>query len=161
MLRLTLVRHAKAEPAQTGQEDWERVLDATGQREAVHMGQRLQRRNMQPACLASSTAVRAVSTAQLLAHELSYPRHAIVADERLYLISAPDLLDWICEQERTAEHLMIVAHNPGLSDFAARITAEPTVDALSTGASYTLLFAIEHWRELTWASGEEAELHTP
>ena len=161
MLRLTLVRHAKAEPEQTGQEDWERVLDATGQREAVRMGQSLQRRHLQPACLACSTAARAMSTAQLLAHELDYPAHAIVADERLYLISAPDLLTWICEQERTAAHLMIVAHNPGLSDFAARITAQPTVDALPTGASYTLRFAIEHWRELTWASGEEAELDTP
>jgi len=161
MLRLTLVRHAKAEPAQTGQEDWERVLDATGQREAVRMGRSLQRRNLQPACLACSTAMRAMSTAQLLAHELGYPNHAVIADERLYLISATDLMDWICEQERTAAHLMIVAHNPGLSAFAARSTAQPAVDALPPCASYTVRFAIEHWRELTWASGADAELDTP
>lgn len=161
MLRLTLIRHARAEPERTGQEDWERVLDGIGEREAVRMGRSLQRRHLQPARLACSTAVRAMSTAQLLASELGYPSNAIVADERLYLISATDLLDWLRHQEHTAEHLMIVAHNPGLSDFAARIAALPTVDALPTCASYTLRFAIEHWRELNWGSGVDAELDTP
>lgn len=161
MLRLTLVRHAKAEPAHAGQEDWDRALDATGHGEAVRMGQRLLSRNLQPVCLASSNAVRALATAQLLARELGFPSKSIVADERLYLISATDLMDWILTQPRDHGHLMIVAHNPGLSEFAARIAARPTVNALPTCASYTLRFAIAHWRELTWGSAQDAELDIP
>jgi phosphohistidine phosphatase len=165
MLRLTLIRHAKAQPAQASAEDWERALDVTGHLEAVRMGQRLQRRGLRPTCFASSTATRAVSTAQLLALELGYPSESILTDDRLYLISAPDLLIWIHEREHSSEHLtphlMIVAHNPGLSDFAARITAHPTADALPTCASYTLRFAIEHWSDLTWGSATAAELDTP
>jgi phosphohistidine phosphatase len=161
MLRLTLVRHAKAESAQTGQEDWDRALDSTGHREALRMGQSLQRRDLKPTCLATSTAVRAMSTAQLLARELGFPSKAILADQQLYLISATDLLDWIRKQERHAEHLMIVAHNPGLSDFATRIIAHPSVHAFPTCASYTLRFASEHWHDLSWGSGGDPELALP
>ena len=165
MLRLTLVRHARAEAAAAGQEDWDRVLDATGQREAVLMGQRLQRRKFQPTQLASSTAVRALTTAQLLARELSLPVQSIVQDSRLYLISDGDLLEWIRQStqptEESSPHLMIVAHNPGLSDFAARIAAEPTVDGLPTCACYTLSFDFASWRDITWGSGLHAELDTP
>ena len=161
MLRLTLVRHGRAETQRAGQEDWDRALDAVGQREAVHLGQRLQRRELRPTSLMTSNAPRALGTAQLLAHELGFPGSAIIADEQLYLISATDLLDWICGQQHSAEHLMIVAHNPGLSDFAARIAAHPTVDSLPTCGCYTLRFAIEHWRELTWGSGTDAEFDSP
>jgi phosphohistidine phosphatase len=165
MLRLTLVRHARAQAAVAGQEDWDRALDIAGHREAVLMGQRLHQRTLKPTCLASSTALRALSTAQLLARELGISSKAIVQDQRLYLIAATDLLDWIGEQTQTAEdlaqHLMIVAHNPGLSDFAARIAAQPAVDALPTCACYTLSFDIAHWRELRWGSGTDAELDYP
>ena len=161
MLRLTLVRHAKSEPAHPGQEDWDRALDVTGHREAVRMGQSLRRRNLQPGCLASSNAVRALATAQLLARELEVASQAIVADERLYLISADDLMEWIRAQQRDFAHLMIVAHNPGLSDFAARIAERPSVDALPTCASFTLCFATAHWRDLEWGSGADAQLETP
>lgn len=167
MLRLTLVRHGKAEPQQSGEEDWDRPLDAIGAREAVHMGQRLQRRKLKPTSLVCSNAPRALSTAQLLARELEFPSKAIVADELLYLISAADLLAWICRQEHSelsqhlTPHLMIVAHNPGLSDFAARIAAHPTIDNLPTCGCYTLRLPIEQWRELSWGSGADAEFDFP
>jgi phosphohistidine phosphatase len=167
MLRLTLVRHGKAEPQQAGQEDWDRVLDTVGHREAVQMGQRLQHRQLQPTSIASSNAPRAMSTAQLLARELGFPAKAIRADQQLYLISAGDLLQWICTQqdignaEHPTQHLMIVAHNPGLSEFAARIALNPSVDNLPTCACYTLRFDIEHWHELTWGLGQNGELEMP
>lgn len=165
MLRLTVVRHGKAEPQRAGQEDWDRTLDAVGQREALQMGQRLQRRQLHPSSICSSNAPRALSTAQLLARELGFPVSAIVADQQLYLISAHDLLQWIGAYANssmpTARHLMIVAHNPGLSDFAARIAASPSVDSLPTCACYTLCFDIEHWRDLTWGTGTQPQLEVP
>ena len=44
MLRLTLVRHAKTEPAHPGQEDWDRALEPRGQRDAPEMARRLKER---------------------------------------------------------------------------------------------------------------------
>lgn len=63
MLRLTLIRHAKTEPARPGQEDWDRVLEPRGQKDAPEMGQRLKHRHMKPDKIISSPAVRAITTA--------------------------------------------------------------------------------------------------
>jgi len=165
MLRLTLVRHAKAEPARAGQEDWDRALDPQGQKEAVEIGLRLHQRALKPNSLVSSSALRAISTASLLARELGFPSKSIFTDERLYLVSASALLEWIREGDWAArhptQHLMIVAHNPGLSEFAAHIAVSPIVDSLGTSAAYTLQFEIEHWCDLRWSSGINAELESP
>jgi phosphohistidine phosphatase len=161
MLRLTLVRHAKAEAAHAGQEDFDRALHAEGQREAVEMGQRLSQLGWKPTALVTSPALRASTTASLLARELGFPSRAIIAAEHLYLISVTDLFDWLREQTRSTEHLMVVAHNPGLSEFAARIAAQPTVDVLPTCAAYTLELPIEQWRDLAWGSGQNGQLETP
>jgi phosphohistidine phosphatase len=165
MLRLTLIRHAKAEPTHAGQEDWDRALDSQGQREAVEMGRRLQQRALHAPLLVSSSAVRALSTANLLARELGLQSTAVMADDRLYLISATALLDWIHERASAAdlstEHLMLVAHNPGLSEFAAHIAVHPTVTSLPTCGVLTLQVDIERWEDLSWRSGVDAVLEFP
>ncbi len=161
MLRLTLVRHAKAEAARTGQEDFDRALDADGRREALEMGRRLQHHGMRPVSLCASPATRAANTATMLARQLGFAADAIVTDQRLYLISASDLLEWIHHGENLGEHLMIVAHNPGLSEFAARIAAAPSVTSLPTCGSYSLEFTTERWSELAWHSGIRERVDFP
>jgi phosphohistidine phosphatase len=164
MLRLTLIRHAKAEPGHAGQEDWDRALDPQGQREAVEIGRRLQQRALPPPVVVSSSALRASSTASLLVRELGLPSTAVLTDDRLYLISATDLLDWIHERdlaEHSTEHLLLVAHNPGLSEFAARIAVSPAVANLPTCGALTLQVHIERWCDLRWHSGVDAVLDVP
>ena len=161
MLHLTVVRHAKAEPARTADDDWDRALDAHGQQEALQIGRRLRQRGVQPSSVLSSSAVRAISTANLLAQELGLPAGSVIAADDLYLISATDLLAWIQEREAADAHLLLVAHNPGLSEFAARIAVHPTVNNLPTAAALTLRFDIQHWSELRWGSGEDARLEVP
>jgi phosphohistidine phosphatase len=43
MKRLTLVRHAKSDWSLPGQQDWDRVLNKRGQRDAPEMARRLRR----------------------------------------------------------------------------------------------------------------------
>lgn len=158
MLRLTLVRHGKAVPAHAGQEDFDRALEPDGHREVLQLGRRLRERELKPACLISSPALRALTTANLLARELSYPGSAVISDERLYLISADAILEWLRAADRAAQHLMIVGHNPGLSEFAARVAQTPIADGLATGTACTLRLPIEHWRDLMWRCGIGAEI---
>ena len=44
MRRLTLLRHAKTETQHSGQEDWDRVLEPRGQKDAPEMARRLRER---------------------------------------------------------------------------------------------------------------------
>jgi phosphohistidine phosphatase len=161
VLRLILVRHAQAQPGSSDQEDWDRTLEASGERDARVMGQRLKSASVQPKRILSSPAVRAMATASLLARELAVPARLIQQDERLYLADARTLLAVVQELGAGAPHLMLVGHNPGLTEFADGLSSERSIDNLPTAAAYSLEFDIADWRELAWASGVNAEFDYP
>lgn len=161
MLRLTLLRHARAEPQYAGQEDWDRALEARGQRDAAEMARRLQERHLKPQRILTSPALRAISTAAIMARTLRVPAGHVLSDERLYLASARVLLTVIQELGGTAGHLMVVGHNPGISEFGDQIGAERRLDNMPTCALYTLQFDIGDWNELVWASGVATEFDHP
>jgi phosphohistidine phosphatase len=161
MLRLTLVRHAKTEQAYSGQEDWDRVLEPRGQRDAPEMGRRLKGRGLKPEKILTSPAVRAITTATIMARELGVTATKIVPDERLYLASSKQLFAVIRELGGTAKHLMLVGHNPGLTEFADELSSERSIDNLPTCAVYTLEFDIKNWSELEPALGVNVEFDYP
>jgi len=161
LLRLTLVRHAKTEPGRTGQEDWDRVLEPRGQRDAPEMGQRLKGRHLKPERILSSPAVRAITTATVIARELGVQAAKVHQDERLYLAAPKDMLKVVHELGGNAKHLMIVGHNPGITEFGDRLSAERSLDNMPTCAVYTLEFDIAAWADLAWSSGVNADLDYP
>jgi phosphohistidine phosphatase len=161
MLRLTLVRHAKTEAAHSGQEDWDRALEPRGQRDAPEMGRRMKDRALKPDKVISSPAVRAISTTTILARELGIAASKIAQDERLYLASPKDLLTVIRELGGNAKHLMIVGHNPGLTEFADALSSERSIDNMPTCALYTVEFDIKHWSQLVPGSGTNPEFDYP
>jgi hypothetical protein len=63
MKTLLLIRHAKAEPPAAGIVDHDRTLADRGRRDAPEMGRRLERLNLKPNLMISSTAARAAATA--------------------------------------------------------------------------------------------------
>ena len=67
-------------------------MDDRGRRDAPKMGKRLAKRDVKPDLIVSSPALRALTTAQLIADEIGYPHKHIVVDDRLYASSAGDLL---------------------------------------------------------------------
>jgi len=161
MLRLTLIRHAKTEPAYAGQEDWDRALETRGQRDAPEMGKRMKGRHFKPDKVLSSPAVRALTTASIIVRELGIAASKVVQDERLYLASPKDILRVIHELGGTAQHLMIFGHNPGITEFAEQISRERSIDNMPTCAMYTVQFDIDAWSELDWSMGVDAEFDYP
>lgn len=161
MLLLTLIRHAKAEPARHGQEDWDRALEPRGARDAPEMARRLKAAVAKPDKVLVSPAVRALTTATLMARELGIPACQIVQDERLYLASPRTLLAVVHELGGDAGHLVVVGHNPGITEFGDQLSAERSLDNMPTCAVYRLEFDIERWSELAWGGGVNATLDYP
>jgi len=161
LLRLTLVRHAKTEPGRTDQEDWDRVLEPRGQRDAPEMARRLKEYEPKPDRVLSSPAVRAITTATIMVRELGVSAQKVQQDERLYLASPKDMLAVIHELGGRARHLMVVGHNPGITEFADKVSAERSIDNMPTCALYSLQFEIKDWSELEWSSGIDAEFDYP
>ena len=74
MKTLFLVRHAKSSRDDPSLPDRDRPLDDRGKRDAPTMGKRLAKRDVKPDLLLSSPALRALTTAQLMAEEVGYKR---------------------------------------------------------------------------------------
>jgi len=76
------------------------------------MGKRLAKRDVKPDLIVSSPAVRALTTAQLIADEIGYERRHIAVDDRLYASSAGDLLSVIRALDKKLQRVMLFGHNP-------------------------------------------------
>jgi len=159
--RLTLVRHAKSDAPLGGQQDWDRPLNRRGQRDAPEMAQRLRTRRLKPDLVLSSPAVRALTTATIMARELKVPASAVGQDERLYLASPADLLAVIRDLGGHAAHVMVFGHNPGITDLANALSAGERIDNMPTCAVFTALFDLEDWNALEYGTGREAEFDYP
>jgi phosphohistidine phosphatase len=161
MRRLTLVRHAKSDMGLPGQQDWDRALNRRGQQDAPEMSRRLRERGFKPDLILSSPAVRALSTASIMARELKVPAERIAQDERLYLAQAQAIFDVVRELGGDAQHVMVFAHNPGITECANRLSAGENIDNMPTCAVFSACFAVENWSMLQWGSGQDADFDYP
>jgi len=161
MKRLTLVRHSKSDWSLPGQQDWDRALNKRGQRDAPEMARRMRARKLKPDLILSSPAVRALATATIMARELKVAASIVRQDERLYLAGPADMLTVIRDLGGSARHLMVFGHNPGITDFANRLSAGDRIDNMPTSAVFTATFAIQDWSELDWGSGQDAQFDYP
>ena len=126
---LVLLRHAKSSWRQTGTSDFDRRLSGRGVRDGGSFGKRLADDLASPDLVLCSTARRTRDTLAFLVPGLVDPRR-VQYEDALYHASAATLLDRIRSvtdpQVRT---LMIVGHNPGLTELA---------DQLATGGRGTI-----------------------
>lgn len=160
MKRLTLIRHAKAEPSLPNQTDFERTLTPRGRKDAKEMARRLKERKLHVDFILSSPAPRALATAEIFAHALKLPANHLATDERLYNAGVKDLMTVLHEQGKHA-HIAIAAHNPGIADFADKLSAERRIDSMPTCAVVTMELPIDAWSELIWDLGIDVDFDYP
>ncbi|MEM9981336.1 MAG: histidine phosphatase family protein [Bacteroidota bacterium] len=115
------MRHAEAESPNTFN-DFGRVLTTKGMRQAALVGQMLQDKKIPIDLIAASTATRTQTTAQLVAERLQMPLEKVKAQQQLYNASVRALLAFVNEMDNSIDHLLIIAHNPGISYFADYLT---------------------------------------
>jgi phosphohistidine phosphatase len=141
MKRLLLLRHAKAVPATDPLVDIDRPLADRGERDARRIGERLRQQRLQPTLILASPAARALRTAQLVARTIDYSRDAIALDRRLYLAEPAAIIEIIAAQDAVVETLLVVGHNPGLTELVHRLLPTFDVDDLPTCAIVGLDYA--------------------
>jgi len=82
------------------------------------MGQRLVAHGIRPSLIITSPATRARTTARIIASEIGYPIEFLQSEDSLYLASLDDLMGAVVAQDTGFNSLMVVGHNPGLTEFA-------------------------------------------
>ena len=125
MKTLFLVRHAKSDRKDDPTlADRDRPLSDRGLKEAPKMGKRLARHDAKPDLLISSPALRALTTAQLIADEIGRRRGDIVVEDKLYESSVNGLLGVIHALDDQFDRVMLFGHNPEFSDLARRLSGD-------------------------------------
>jgi phosphohistidine phosphatase len=120
MKYLTIIRHADASPATSGQSDFDRPLSLVGTAQAIAQFDQLNLSG-QP-ILYHSAAKRTSQTAELL--ELRHPNILdIVARKDLYNADLEQLLE-VVEELWDHQHIILVAHNPGVSQLHYHLTED-------------------------------------
>lgn len=159
MNTLFLVRHAKSSWGDPTLPDRERPLNERGKRDAPQMGKRLADLGVKPDVILSSPARRALKTARMLAVELAYRREDIRVDERLYASDPEVLLQVVRELGEGKKCVLLVGHNPELTELAHRFSR--AITHMPTCAVGEFAFAADSWPDAFAGKPARAALHTP
>lgn len=144
MKTLTLVRHAKSSWKNADLTDKKRPLNERGEHDAPIMGARIVAAGIRPSLILSSPAVRAWTTAKIIAQEIGYPREFLQREAELYLASVDTLLNVLGRQDAEFNNIMLVGHNPGLTEFANYLSPGLT-DNVPTSGIVAVSFEGEDW----------------
>ncbi len=161
MKRLTLMRHANAQWKDPGISDFDRPLNRRGFREAEAMARRLIELKLIPTILLASSARRAQQTAHIVARQLGLTARSMRTEESLYLAPAQDIRRLIQATGPRIPHLMIVGHNPGISEVAHLLAPIIHIENMATGALCSLTFDVRDWADVEAANSRDARSESP
>jgi phosphohistidine phosphatase len=167
MLRLMLLRHAKAEFATSGQTDAERTLAARGREVAPVIGRYLAQHSLRPDTALVSTALRTRQTWQLVAAEFDQAPPTTF-EPRLYDATAHGVLAVLQEIPTQTRSVLVVGHNPGLQELASLLIASGDIGArqslmekFPTAALAVIDFPVDSWAEIRPNRGRVDRFVTP
>ncbi len=152
--RLVLLRHAKAEVA-GALDDHLRPLALLGRRQATVVGTSLAAADLLPDHVLCSSALRTRQTWDLARAALGHEPTSVVVTDGLYTAGVRALLDLLRECDPDARTVLVVGHEPTVSQLAAALASpesDPaTVARVRVGvptASYTVLDVPGEWSGL-------------
>ncbi|REJ87389.1 MAG: histidine phosphatase family protein [Planctomycetota bacterium] len=142
MKTLLVMRHAKSSWDNPDLLDHQRPLKKRGLRDAPRMGRWLVEHELMPDLIVSSPAVRARTTAELVA-EACHCDEAIRIVDDLYPGSPRDWIAAAAAIREGVNRLLMVGHNPGIEDFLETLTGEFV--RMPTAAIARLDVTIDDW----------------
>ena len=145
--QLLLLRHAKSESISTSKADIDRLLLPSGKDHAHQIGHYIQTTIGLPDHILCSPAQRTQQTLENL--QLSTP--SIKIEPTLYGAYASTLLQRIEEQSNTITILLLIGHNPSISQLASRLAGTFLGDLPTCGLVHLEINAT-CWKQLPDAS---------
>jgi phosphohistidine phosphatase len=148
MKRLTLMRHADARWKDSAVSDLERPLNRRGTSDAEAMARRLAERGLVPDLILASPARRTQQTAEILARTFAENAPRVVREEALYLAGATEILALAQASGPRIRHLLLIAHNPGVSELVQLLLPQAAPAELAAAALCSIGFACDHWEAI-------------
>lgn len=162
MKRLILTRHAKSSWDDPTAPDHDRPLNERGKAAAADLGQWLASRGYVPEQVLCSDAERTRKTWSGISPALP-GTPAMELKPALYH-AGPDVMLAVL-RHATTDTVMMIGHNPGIAEFAERLTAHPPLHAdfarYPTGATLVVDFAVDRWADVGFGSGITIDFTIP
>ncbi|WP_420630928.1 SixA phosphatase family protein [Candidatus Leptofilum sp.] len=146
MKTLLILRHAKSDWSNSQLSDHDRPLNHRGKYDAPRMGAWLKQQNMVPQLIISSTAERALTTAEMVALAADFAGE-LRTERKFYLAGPPTYVEILNELPESYERVMVVGHNPGMEELVSLLTDK--APPMTTANVAVVELPIETWSELT------------
>ena len=153
MKQLYLLRHGKSSWDQPRLDDFERPLNKRGHRDAPVMGKVMAGLKLMPDLIITSPAVRAAFNARIVAAEIGFPESKLQYDNRVYEASVNMLLKILCAVDQHVNTLLLVGHNPGLTDLVDYLS-DKKIENLQTTGLYGMELGVDNWPDVSEGSGK-------
>ncbi|MFI5219835.1 MAG: SixA phosphatase family protein [Bacteroidia bacterium] len=147
MKKLLLLRHASASIDSPTRQDIDRPLNYDGINEAELMVKFLRTQKIPVDLIISSTAFRAVTTAQIFARFLFYPLANIQKEKNIFSNNPDDLIAVLHSFEDDKNGILFVGHNPGITELA-NVIGSPAVPNFKPAGIACIEFEIDSWKEI-------------
>ena len=160
MKRLFLLRHSNAVYASFGQNDFDRKLTPAGIEIALNQAKKMRSFNYRPDIVATSSAVRAIQTTELVMEELSLT-FPIQKEEFLYHdYTTSDFINWLSKFKNNANQVLVTGHNPILSNIAGRLTPNLS-KAFKPCMLVVIDFKVDEWSQIEAGKGNLVNILEP
>jgi phosphohistidine phosphatase len=150
MKTIYIARHAKSSWNKKDLPDEKRPLLEKGKKRTKKVIDFLLKKDIKVDYIISSHAVRAYETAKIFAHALKYPVDQIKIDSHIYFATGDSLMDQFFDLSGRFNSVMIVGHNPTLTDFVNQFLKEP-IDNLPTSGVVSISFDTDQWEQIPLA----------
>lgn len=150
--KLFLVRHAQPHNDQQYKSDKVRELKPEGFLQAQALATYLNQSSYSIDLIIASDSVRTTTTATVIASTINYPTHQIKLAEKIYTGGLPDLLAIINEIPDAVQHLLLVGHNPTISELNNYLTG--SLNSNMSTCELNLISMNNGWDELTEGCGQ-------
>ncbi len=153
MKELYLMRHAKSSWKDDTLKDFDRPLNKRGLQDAPFMSKVLQAMHLKPDAILSSSSLRTTTTAIEVSKHLDFPEKNIIFDKRIYEAGEKSLLKIIKEVPTHINSLLLIGHNPSLTELA-NLLADSYVYNIPTSGVYAIKFPFYSWEYIGDLKGD-------
>jgi len=145
MKTLLVLRHAKSSWKNSNLADYDRPLNKRGKRDAPRMGELLAREGLVPDLIISSSAKRALTTAEAVALASDYQTE-IQSTRHFYHAWPENYIEFLNEIPEKFDKVLVVGHNPGIEDLVEGLTGE--WERMPTAALAQIVLSVDNWSDL-------------
>ena len=149
MKTLLILRHGKSSWKYDDLADHDRPLKKRGKSDSEKVGKHIEKNDLVPQLIISSSATRARITAKLVANACGYDAK-IIKDHGIYMAAPEDIIRSLHKVDDSFQRIMIIGHNPGLEDLLAYLTEN--YYALPTCALAHVDLPVTSWSDIDIAS---------